>query len=193
MAKYMVQQNLMRIPESPLSHFFFSDTRMAWLWLIVRLYVGWEWLHAGWLKVMNPAWVGSDAGAAIKGFLMGSLQKTGGAHPDVQWWYADFVRAYALDNTFVLSHMVAFGELFVGIALILGIFVGTAAFFGAFMNMNFLLAGTVSANPIFLLLGILLLMAWRVAGWYGLGHYMVPLLGVPWRLGALFRHPKAAS
>lgn len=159
---------------------------MAWLWLIVRVYVGWEWLVAGWAKVNNPAWVGSEAGGAMKGFLSGALQKTGGAHPDVQWWYADFVQNYAINNTFVLSHMVAFGELLVGIALILGIFVGIAAFFGAFMNMNFLLAGTVSANPIFLLLGILLLMAWRVAGWYGLGRYAVPLLGTPWRAGTLF-------
>lgn len=181
----------MRIPESPLSHFLFSDTRMAWLWLIVRLYVGWEWMVAGWAKVNNPAWVGSEAGGPIRGFLSGALQKTGGVHPDVQWWYADFIQNYALNNTFVLSHMVAFGELLVGVALILGIFVGIAAFFGVFMNMNFLLAGTVSANPIFLLLGIFLLMAWRVAGWYGLGRYAVPLLGVPWKLGTLFGGNKA--
>ena len=178
---------LIQIPEAPLSRFLFSDTRMAWLWLIVRLYVGWEWLHAGWTKVNNPAWVGSDAGGAITGFLKGSLAKTTGAHPDVQWWYADFVQNYALNNTYVLSHMVAFGELLVGIALILGVFVGIAAFFGAFMNMNFLLAGTVSANPIFLFLGILLLLAWRTAGWYGLDRYILPYIGTPWQRGKLFR------
>lgn len=180
MAQYIVEKNLLQIPELSLSRFLFSDTRMAWFWLIVRLYVGWEWLAAGWAKVNNPAWAGSEAGAAIRGFLTGALNKTGGAHPDVQWWYADFIRVYALDNTLVMSNMVAYGELLVGIALILGVFVGIAAFFGAFMNMNFLLAGTVSANPIFLILGILLLLAWRTAGWYGLDRYTLRYIGTPW-------------
>lgn len=183
----LAQAKLIQFPEAPLIRFFFSDMRMAWFWFIVRLYVGWEWLAAGWDKITNPVWAGPEAGGAIKGFLMGALQKTGGVHPDVQWWYADFIRAYALDNTLVFSNMVAYGELLVGIALILGAFVGIAAFFGAFMNMNFLLAGTVSANPIFLFLGILLVLAWRTAGWYGLDRYILQYLGTPWKRGKLFR------
>jgi thiosulfate dehydrogenase [quinone] large subunit len=43
---------------------------------------------------------------------------------------------------------VAYGELIVGIALLFGAFTGVAAFFGLFMNLNYLLAGTVSINPI---------------------------------------------
>lgn len=183
----LTSAKFIKFPEAPLARFLFEDTRMAWLWLIVRLYVGWEWMHAGWLKVMNPVWFGPEAGGAIRGFLMGSLQKTGGAHPDVQWWYASFVQNYALDNVFLLSHMVAVGELLVGIALILGIFVGIAAFFGVFMNLNFLLAGTVSANPVFLVLGLFLLLSWRTAGWYGLDRYVLQYLGTPWRAGKLFR------
>src|SRR5215469_12027418 len=35
------------IPEPPIAKFLFADTRMAWVWLIVRLYVGYEWLTAG--------------------------------------------------------------------------------------------------------------------------------------------------
>ncbi len=183
----MAQAKLLKFPEAPLSHFLFSDNRMAWLWLIVRVYVGWEWLAAGWAKVNNPAWFGADAGGAINGFLMGALQKTSGAHPDVQWWYAKFIQEIALDNVFILSHMVAVGELLVGIALILGVFVGIAAFFGVFMNMNFLLAGTVSANPIFLALGLLLVLAWRTAGWYGLDRWVLQYLGTPWHRGRMFR------
>lgn len=182
----LANARFIKFPEAPLARFVFEDTRMAWLWLIVRLYVGWEWLAAGWAKTLNPAWVGSDAGGAIRGFLAGSLQKTGGAHPDVQWWYASFIQNYALENAYLLSHMVAIGELLVGVALILGVFVGIAAFFGAFMNMNFLLAGTVSANPVFLFLGILLILAWRTAGWYGLDRWVLQYLGTPWRPGRLF-------
>jgi len=72
--------------------------------------------------------------------------------------------------------MITLGELLVGVALIVGFLVGVAAFFGAFMNLNFLLAGTVSINPTLFTLGILLVLAWRVAGYIGLDYYVLPKL-----------------
>ena len=36
-----------QVPEPPIARFLFADTRIAWLWLIVRVYVGWQWLVAG--------------------------------------------------------------------------------------------------------------------------------------------------
>jgi thiosulfate dehydrogenase [quinone] large subunit len=53
------------IPENPVSHFLFNDTRSAWIWLIIRLYLGWACLSAGWGKVTNPAWTGDEAGTAV--------------------------------------------------------------------------------------------------------------------------------
>ena len=76
------------IEESPVSRFLFSDTRAAWLWLVIRLYVGYIWLLAGWGKVFSPSWVGEGAGTALTGFINGALMKTVGAHPDVSSWYA---------------------------------------------------------------------------------------------------------
>ncbi len=57
---------------------------------------------------------------------------------------------------------------------------GIAAFFGVVMNFNYLLAGAVSTNPIPGFLGILLILAWRVAGYYGVDHYLLPALGTLW-------------
>ncbi len=37
-----------QVPEPPIARFLFADSRMAWFWLIVRVYVGWQWLVAGW-------------------------------------------------------------------------------------------------------------------------------------------------
>lgn len=175
------------IPEPKLSKFLFSDTRFSWIWLILRVYVGWEWLNAGWNKVNNPVWVGPNAGGAVKGFLMGALEKTSGAHPDVNAWYAEFIRNVALPNAGVFSNLVAVGELLVGVALILGAFTGVAALFGAFMNMNYLFAGTVSSNPVLFLLQLFLILAWRVAGWIGLDRFLLPLLGTPWNKGKIFK------
>src|SRR5947209_19596448 len=33
-----------KVPEQPIARFLFADTRMAWFWLIVRVYAGWQWL-----------------------------------------------------------------------------------------------------------------------------------------------------
>lgn len=175
------------IPEPKLSKLLFSDTRFSWIWLILRVYVGWEWLTAGWGKVNNPAWVGPNAGSAVKGFLMGALEKTSGPHPDVNFWYAEFIKNTAIPNVSLFSHTVAYGELLVGVALILGLFTGIATFFGAFMNMNYLFAGTVSTNPLLFLLQLFLILAWRVSGWIGLDRFLLPLLGTPWNKGNLFK------
>lgn len=164
------------LPELAVSKFLFKDSRTAFFWLIVRLYVGWQWLEAGWEKIGDPAWTGAQAGSAVQGFLTGALAKTSGAHPSVQGWYAAFIKNFALDHTVAFSYTVAWGELFVGIGLILGLFTGLAAFFGGFMNMNYLLSGTVSTNPVMLLLEIPLILAWRVAGLIGLDRYILPKL-----------------
>lgn len=181
------KSQLVQIPEPPIARFLFSDTRVSWLWLILRIYVGWQWLLAGWEKVTNPVWAGPHAGAALNGFLQGALLKTTGPHADVSGWYGTLINSVVLHNTNLFSNMVAYGELLVGIGLILGIFTGIAAFFGAFMNMNYLFAGTISVNPILFVIELFLILAWRTAGWIGLDRYVLPLLGTPWQKGKLFK------
>jgi thiosulfate dehydrogenase [quinone] large subunit len=169
-----------------LSRFLFSNTLMAWFWLVVRVYVGWEWLQAGWEKVHSSAWVGNGAGQALSGFINGALGKTSGANPDVQGWYAAFLQNVVLPHVALWSHLVAYGELAVGIALVIGLLTGIVAFFGLFMNLNYLLAGTVSINPVLFTLSIGLILAWRIAGYIGLDRYLLPLLGTPWQSGSAF-------
>jgi len=183
----MAKQDVTQIPEPKISRLLFADTRLSFLWFIIRLYVGWEWIVAGYEKIINPVWVGPQAGKALTGFLMGAVNKAGGAHPDVQGWYAEFLKTSIISHASLFSYIVSFGELLVGVALILGLFTGIAAFFGAFMNMNYLLAGTVSINPVLFVLELFLILAWRIAGWVGLDRYMLPFFGTPWRPGKLFK------
>jgi thiosulfate dehydrogenase [quinone] large subunit len=174
------------IPENPISKFLFSSSKTAWFWLIIRVYVGWAWLEAGWGKLYNEAWVGGEAGKALNGFVQGALGKTGGAHPDVQGWYGTFLETVVSPNAAGWAHAIAWGEFLVGVALILGALTGIAAFFGLFMNLNFLLAGTVSTNPILFVLSIGIILAWRVAGHYGADRFLLPLFGAPWKPGEVF-------
>ena len=69
----------------------------------------------------------------------------------------------------------------VGLGLLLGVLTGFAAFFGAFLNMSFLLAGSASTNPVMFTLAVGVMLAWRVAGYYGVDRWLLPLLGTPWR------------
>lgn len=185
----MVKQKefITQIPEPPIARFIFADTRLSILYLLFRIYIGWEWLVAGYDKIISPVWVGPKAGFAIQGFLLGALKKSSGTHPDVSGWYASFINGFVLHHIVLFSYMVSYGELFVGIGLILGLFTGIAAFFGAFMNMNYLFAGTVSVNPIMFLIELFIILAWRVAGWFGFDRFVLPLFGTPWHPGKLFK------
>lgn len=180
-----------QIPEPPIAKLLFADTRIAWLWLIIRLYVGYEWLSAGWEKLTGyslfgqaqpgGAWVfNAHAGAAMKGFAMSALALASGPHPSVQSWYAWFLQNFVLPNATVFAYIITFGEILVALGLIVGCLTGIAAFFGLFMNLNFMLAGAVSINPVIGTLAIFLVLAWRIAGYYGVDRYLLPLLGTPW-------------
>jgi thiosulfate dehydrogenase (quinone) large subunit len=167
------------IPENPVSNFLFNNTRSGLLWLVVRLYLGYAWLDAGIHKVTNEKWVGSEAGAGLTGFVKGALGKAAEGK-DVTGWYASFLENMVLPNAKLFSYFVAFGEVLVGLGLILGLLTGVAAFFGAFMNASFLFAGTLSTNPLLFILATWIVLGWKVAGWYGLDRWALAYLGTPW-------------
>ncbi len=167
------------VPENPVSNFLFNNTRSGLLWLVIRLYLGYAWLDAGWHKVTSDKWVGSDAGAGLTGFIKGAIGKAADGK-DVTGWYASFLEDMVLPHAKVFSYVVAFGEVLVGLGLILGLLTGIAAFFGAFMNACFLFAGTLSTNPLLFILATWIVLGWKVAGWYGLDRWALPFLGTPW-------------
>jgi thiosulfate dehydrogenase [quinone] large subunit len=175
------------VTDPPFAQTLFGDRRLAWIWLIIRLYIGYEWISAGWAKITSSSWVGAHAGTALQGFINNAISLTGGAHPAVQAWYAAFLKAVILPGVGVWSYVVAFGETLVGIGLVLGVFTGIAAFFGFFMNMNYMLAGSLSINPILLFLSIFIILAWKTAGWWGLDRWVLMDLGTPWSPGLAFQ------
>ncbi|MBE3589408.1 MAG: DoxX family membrane protein [Firmicutes bacterium] len=123
----------------------------------LRVWLGVQWFHAGIGKVGNPAWTGDHAGAAVTGFLKGALAKTAGEHPDVQPFYASFIQHFALPHAKLMSFLVAYGEVLVGIGLVLGALTTFALIAGALMNLNYMLAGTVSVNPMWFTVAVILL------------------------------------
>ena len=188
----MENTNRVTFADPPLAQALFNDTRWSAIWLVLRVYLGWQWLQDGLSKASTPGWIGANAGTFLTTWIARAISKTQGAHPDVQGWYGAFLQHVVLPNTVLFSYLVTFGEIAVGIGLILGLFTGIAAFFGTVMNASYLLAGTVSLNPIFFALASLLVLAWKVAGWYGADRWLLPQLGTPWEPGPHTETPTKA-
>ena len=156
-------------------------------WLVVRLYLGYEWFIGGFEKVFgegNAVWIGDKAGTAVTGFLKGAIAKSALAegfdpiktpHPAVQEWYAILARDVFLPNAALFSYLIAFGELLVGIALIVGIFTRFSAFMGVLMALALFLAGAVSTLPQLLTIGLVITLVGANAGYYGLDYFARPI------------------
>jgi thiosulfate dehydrogenase (quinone) large subunit len=168
------------------ARFLFNNSRAGMFWLPIRLFLGFAWVEAGWHKATGGGWL--DGGSALAGFWKNAAAVPQGGRPSISYeWYRDFI------NFLLNGHheswfavLITFGEIAVGVGLLVGALTGVAAFFGALMNMSFLLAGSASTNPVLFTMAIGLILAWRVAGYYGVDRYLLPALGAPWRPGALF-------
>lgn len=177
----LLKRNQHRVIEDPkFVKILFTDVRFAVIWLAARVWLGWQWLESGWGKLQNPAWM--DTGEALKGYWMRAVAIPETGRPAISFdWYRDFLQGLLDANAYTwFSKLIVFGEVMVGVALIIGAFVGIAAFFGAFMNFNFMLAGSASSNPVLFLVALLLIFAWKTAGFLGLDYYLLNWIGTPW-------------
>ncbi|MBA4383387.1 MAG: DoxX family protein [Anaerolinea sp.] len=176
------------VEDAPFFKALFNSSKFAWLWLIVRIYVGYQWVNASLHKLSSPEWM--QTGEALKGYWMRAVSMPEApAKPPINYeWYRSFIQSMLDSQSYVwFGKLIAVGEFLVGIALILGVFVGIAAFFSALMNLNFLLAGSLSSGPILLVLGILIMFAWKAAGYYGLNRAVLYYVGTFWQPGKWFQ------
>ena len=150
------------------ARFLFASAGAAWLWLAIRLYEATVFLPAGWDKITSGTWLFGD-GAPIQGLIGGAI-----ASKDTPGWYAWFLENVVQPNAGLFATLVAVGELAVGLGLLVGVLTGIAAFGGVFLNANFVLSGAVGSNPALIVLGTLLSLAWRNAGWIGLDRWLLP-------------------
>ena len=72
--------------------FLFSDPRAGWLWLILRIWLGWQWVTSAQSKIGNPAWV--ETGEALKGFWERAVLIPESGRPMIAFdWYRGFLQA----------------------------------------------------------------------------------------------------
>jgi thiosulfate dehydrogenase (quinone) large subunit len=119
---------------------YFTGVKGSWVWLVIRLYLGYQWMTAGWNKFTGDSPYG------------------------------------ALPHIKVFSFLVPYGELLVGVALLLGFASLFATTMGMIMNSAFLLSGTTSINPKLLFLEVILLtLGGAYAGYLGVDYWFRPL------------------
>jgi len=150
---------------------FFKGAKGSWIWLVIRLYVGYQWINAGFHKLTD----GFDASGFMKGAIAKSVPASPGAKPAVQAWWGSFLESFALPNIELFNFLVPWGEFLVGLALILGFASIFAAVMGMTMNMAFLLSGTVSTNANLLALQfILVALGGAYLGYIGVDYWFRP-------------------
>lgn len=105
---------------------------------------------------------------------------TGGAHASVLPPYVWLAQHAFLPAAVPLGYLVAVGETLIGIALIVGLFTRFAAFWGAVLNLLFLLAGSTGVNPSMFTIELSILLAGATAGLIGLDSYVLPSVKTWW-------------
>ena len=155
----------------------FRSKAASVLWLVARLWLGYEWLNAGYQKLWGSEksafWYGGGAG--VKGFstagVAGSATGKGGAS---YGWWAGFLHNFVIPNASWIAKLVTLSELVIGALLILGLFTGAAAFMGIGLNVIYMFSGSAGVNPAYALVSLFLILAWRNAGYFGLDRYALP-------------------
>lgn len=186
----LLKRNQERVIEDPnFVKMLFGDARFSVLWLVIRVWLGIQWLEAGWHKIFEEPWI---TGSALQGYWTRAVAIPEAGRPAIAFdWYRNFLQ-YMLDIEAYawFGKLIAYGEVLVGIGLIIGAFVGVAAFFGAVMNFNFMLAGSASTNPVLFILALGLMFAWKIAGFIGADYYLLNMVGTPWKRGEFKEVPE---
>ncbi|MFE8697685.1 DoxX family membrane protein [Cytobacillus sp. FJAT-53684] len=138
---------------------------VAFVLTILRIWLGFQWIKAGFYKISS----GFDAG----GFLQGTIE-----NPTVQGWYAGFLKGVALPNIEFFNILIPWGEFLVGLGLILGLATIPALIGGAFMNLNFIMAGMglASLDAKLFVLAMILLFIGKGRYYYGLDRFAIPYI-----------------
>lgn len=134
-------------------------------WLVLRLYLASVWLQFGIGKIRG-GWLDGDGLHALLGAV------AAGQTPAPFPFYArvaELLVATGMDR--VLSVAIPLVEVAVALAFITGILLVPAAIAATLLNVNLVLSGVASIHfdGRIIALQVLMLLAWRVAGYLGLG------------------------
>lgn len=156
------------------TNWLFRSKYASVIWLAVRLWLGYQWLNAGYQKIWGSEkmafWYGGGVG--VYGFAKAGVAANSTPMGAVGYgWWASFLHNFVMPNASWIAKCISLGELAIGIGLILGLFTGVAAFAAVTLNFTYMMTGSAGVNPFYALLGVCLVLAWRNAGLIGLDSF----------------------
>ena len=87
------------IQDPPIARFLFQRTKASVIWLVLRLWMSYEWLQAGWHKFSDPAWMVDGSG--LLGFWTRALAVNNGKPVITYDWYRSFIQFLVDSNASV--------------------------------------------------------------------------------------------
>jgi len=160
-----------------LSEWLYRSHQASVLWLAVRLWLGYQWINAGYQKLWGSErsafWYGNGAG--VKGFATAGVAGSASGKSGASYgWWAGFLHNFVIPNASWIAKVVTLAEILIGVAILLGFFTGAAAAAGLSLNVIYMFSGSSGVNPMYAALSVLLILAWRNAGWFGLDRFALP-------------------
>ena len=137
--------------DSPIARFLLTDARLALLLLCAREYLGLAWLLDG-ISILREA---------VPFAMAGQLSAAGTPLP------TSLIRLNP-----AIPLLLGTSEVVIGLFLVLGAFTGLTAFVSIVLSVNTVFPGPAVADPIAFGLTMLVILAWRTAGWYGLDRWL---------------------
>jgi thiosulfate dehydrogenase [quinone] large subunit len=131
-------------------------------WLAVRVWIGCMWVQAGWSKVFgaeNPAFLHNN-GAGVAGFA-------GHGVAAYSWW-GSVMHSFVVPNASWIAVLVAFGELAIGLGLVVGFLTRTAAVCSLLLLITYIMSGTAGVTGFYALCALIVLATWRTSTWIGI-------------------------
>ena len=123
---------------------------------ILRIVVGYHFVSVALPKLEQGFTRGQE--------LPAQLMRTIGSDPF--GWHREFITGFVVPHSSFFSYLVPYGELAIGVSLLMGCLVRFSSLFGAFHNLNILLAiaipsggANVAINAIFIALHVVFVLA----------------------------------
>ena len=163
--------NTLKKSYSSVTEYLYADIlKRDVILLPLRLFIGLGWLRSGVEKMIDPAW---QSRAGLLDFF---AEQIGAGHV-VFPFYLTLMEGPFTEYAGVMTSLIVVGELLVGLGLLVGLFTRPALIAGLFMNLNFVLAGSVNPSAFYIIIQLVLInsTSGQVLGIDGLIHQWVDL------------------
>ena len=138
-------------PDPPFGSRLLADRELAWVWLLVRVYVSLAWLVAAVFLLQHAE----------------SLAGTNTAHAIAE--FGPEAKTYVSPLLFTILGV---AEAVVSIMLLFGALTGPTAAIAILLSFNLLVPGPGATDPVALGGMMALVLAWKVSGWYGFDYWL---------------------